>query len=113
MTQYTDRIPAHPEPHEFTLQAVLDALVDPVRRSITAQLYRAGQHVRCGGLDLPVARSTATHHFNVLRAAGIIRQYYAGTSKMNALRADELNARFPGFLDACVREAAENLSPAG
>ncbi|WP_059010959.1 ArsR/SmtB family transcription factor [Streptomyces specialis] len=109
MSRPDARIPEHPEPHEITLQAVLEALVDPVRRSIAAQLHRAGEDISCGKFDLPVARSTATHHFGVLREAGVIRQYYVGTSRMNTLRADDLNSRFPGLLDACLQ--AETTTP--
>jgi DNA-binding transcriptional ArsR family regulator len=58
--------------------------------------------VKCGGFDLPVSTSTATHHFHVLRTAGLIRQYYVGTSRMNALRHDEVEEAFPGLLDAVV-----------
>lgn len=83
-----------------------------MRRSIAAQLYRAPEDISCGKFDLPVARSTATHHFNVLREAGIIRQYYVGTSRMNTLRRDDLDTRFPGLLDACVREDTADTGPA-
>ncbi|MFB4269918.1 ArsR/SmtB family transcription factor [Nonomuraea sp. GTA35] len=93
---------------EVTLQQFMEAVADPVRRSVIAQLAIAGHDLSCGTFDLPVSRSTATHHFNVLREAGIIRQHYQGTTKMNSLRPDDLDARFPGLLraviDACVRE---------
>ncbi|MGI5287830.1 ArsR/SmtB family transcription factor [Nonomuraea polychroma] len=95
-----DRIPPHPDIRTITLQQVLEALVDPVRRRIVRELYSAGQDMRCGTFDLPVSKSTATHHFNVLREAGLIRQYYVGTSRMNALRRDEIDEAFPGLLRA-------------
>jgi DNA-binding transcriptional ArsR family regulator len=85
---------------QVDLQRVLEALVDPVRRSIVGQLDAAGEHIKCGDFDLPVSESTATHHFNVLREAGLIRQYYVGTSRMNALRGDEMDQAFPGLIDA-------------
>jgi DNA-binding transcriptional ArsR family regulator len=50
--------------------------------------------------DLGVSKSTATHHFNVLREAGLIRQYYVGTSRMNPPRRAEIDEVFPGLLDA-------------
>jgi DNA-binding transcriptional ArsR family regulator len=97
----------NPPVTDVTLQQVLEAVADPVRRSIIAQLAGAGHDLACGTLDLPVSRSTATHHFNVLREAGIIRQHYQGTTKLNTLRED-LDERFPGLLPAivgsCVRE---------
>ncbi|ALE06199.1 ArsR family transcriptional regulator [Arthrobacter sp. ERGS1:01] len=111
MSQSSGRVPEHPTTEEITLQRVLEALVDPVRRSIAVQLHQSQGDIRCGGFDLPVARSTATHHFNVLRDAGVIRQYYVGTSRMNALRSDDLNARFPGLLIACTYETTGAKQP--
>ncbi|MFI0821932.1 ArsR/SmtB family transcription factor [Streptomyces sp. NPDC021098] len=107
MTRYSNRIPPAPAAEEASLQGVLEALADPVRRSIVHQLATASADISCGSFDLPVARSTATHHFNVLRDAGIIRQYYVGTSRMNALRREDLDHGFPGLLDACLRAMAK------
>ena len=45
--------------------------------------------------QLPVTKSTSTHHFRVLRESGVIRQIYRGTAKMNALRRDDLDAALP------------------
>jgi DNA-binding transcriptional ArsR family regulator len=44
-----------------------------------------------------------THHFRVLREAGVIRQERVGTTKLTALRRDDLESRFPGLLDAVLR----------
>ncbi|MGV9771726.1 helix-turn-helix domain-containing protein [Streptosporangium sp. NPDC003464] len=54
--------------------------------------------------------STLTHHFNVLREAGVIRQYHVGTTKMNTLRTDEMEERFPGLLPAVM---AASVTEAG
>ncbi|MFI1658683.1 ArsR/SmtB family transcription factor [Streptomyces sp. NPDC020472] len=96
------RVPPHPDMREIGLQQVLEALVDPVRRRIVVELYAAREDLACGAIDLPVGKSTATHHFHVLREAGLIRQHYAGTSRMNALRREEFEERFPGLLRAVV-----------
>ncbi|MFB7493652.1 ArsR/SmtB family transcription factor [Streptomyces sp. NPDC056161] len=85
-----------------SLQQVLEALVDPVRRGVVYQLTRAGEDLSCGTFDAPVSPSTLTHHFNVLREAGVIRQYYVGATKMNTLRGQELEERFPGLLSSVV-----------
>jgi DNA-binding transcriptional ArsR family regulator len=77
-------------------------VADPVRRGIVTRLYDAPADIRCGGFDLPVSTSTATHHFRVLREAGLIRQYHVGTARLNALRRAEFDAAFPGLLDAIV-----------
>ncbi|QYC41665.1 Helix-turn-helix domain protein [Nonomuraea coxensis DSM 45129] len=99
-----ERTPPHPEKEQFDLQRVLEALVDPVRRSIVAQLDAAGEDVACGAFDIAVSKSTATHHFKVLREAGLIRQHYVGTSRMNTLRRAEMDETFPGLLDAITRQ---------
>ncbi|WP_329091618.1 ArsR/SmtB family transcription factor [Streptosporangium sp. NBC_01469] len=100
------RTPPHPEMSQFDLQQVLEALVDPVRRSIITQLDIAGEDIKCGDFDISVSKSTATHHFKVLRAAGLIRQYYVGTSRMNSLRRTEMDEAFPGLLDALITRPA-------
>ncbi|RZS37640.1 DNA-binding transcriptional ArsR family regulator [Herbihabitans rhizosphaerae] len=102
-----DRIPSHPDVGTVTLQQVLEALVDPVRRKIVSALYAADDDLRCGTFDLPVSKSTATHHFHVLRDSGLIRQYYVGTSRMNTLRRKEIERRFPGLLAAVVGPGRE------
>ncbi|MFJ8108345.1 ArsR/SmtB family transcription factor [Streptomyces sp. NPDC096132] len=96
----------HPDLSEVSLQQVMEALVDPVRRMVVSQLVRAGEDMSCGTFDAPVSLSTLTHHFNVLREAGVIRQYYKGTSKMNTLRTDEMEERFPGLLSAVMAASA-------
>jgi DNA-binding transcriptional ArsR family regulator len=53
-----------------------------------------------------VTKSTCTHHFRVLREAGVIRQRLEGTTRLNTLRRDELEQRFPGLLDAVLRASA-------
>lgn len=98
------RTPPHPDTAEIPLQQVLEALVDPVRRGIVATLHASDADIKCGGFDMPVGKSTATHHFKVLREAGLIRQYYVGTSRMNALRTEEIETAFPGLLDMLARE---------
>jgi len=102
-----ERVPQHPELSHVDLQQVLEALVDPVRRSIVRRLNVSGADIACGAFDLPVSKSTATHHFKVLREAGLIRQYYVGTSRMNALRRTEFEKAYPGLLSALTEEPAQ------
>ena len=96
------RTPPHADVSQLGLQQVLEALVDPVRRSIVTQLDAAGEDIKCGAFEMPVSKATATHHFKVLREAGLIRQYYIGTARMNALRRAEIDEAFPGLLDALI-----------
>ncbi|MFD8481603.1 ArsR/SmtB family transcription factor [Kitasatospora sp. NPDC059673] len=102
-----------PEPTvaELRLEAVLHALADPTRLRIVAELAGAGgDELNCLAFELPVTKSTLTHHFRVLREAGLIRQHRRGTSKMNTLRTADLGERFPGLLDAVLAAAEPCLT---
>ena len=91
----------HPETADLTLYAVLHALADPTRLTIVRTL-RSDLERACGTFPVSVAPSTLTHHFRVLREAGIIRQREEGNRRWTALRVDDLDARFPGLLNAIV-----------
>ena len=108
-----ERNPPHPSVSQITLQQVLEALVDPVRRSIVTQLDAACEDIACGAFDIAVSKSTATHHFKVLREAGLIRQYYVGTSRMNTLRRAEMDEAFPGLLDGLITRRAQGALTSG
>ncbi len=99
------RVIVHPGVEDVSVQQVLEALADPARRSVVRTLAHSGTDLSCGSFELPVGRSTSSHHFGVLREAGLLRQYYVGTTKMNALRSEELEGRFPGLLAAVVAAA--------
>lgn len=94
-----------PERDDIELAALLHALSDPVRLQIIAELGDGTEHT-CGSIKLPVTKSTCTHHFRVLREAGLIHQRQEGTSRLNSLRRADLEARFPGLLDTVLRAAA-------
>lgn len=106
ITPATDHI-AHPACGELALGAVLHALSDPVRLRIVAQLAKGDGEHTCGSFALPVTKSTCTHHFKVLREAGVIQQRQQGTTRLNQLRRSDLDRRFPGLLDT-VLQAAES-----
>jgi DNA-binding transcriptional ArsR family regulator len=102
----------------MSLQGVLEALVDPLRRDIVLRLAVSDVPMRCGAFDAPVSLSTLTHHFHVLREAGVIRQFYDGTSKLNELRAEDVDEIAPGLLAAIAGAArlsgsGRNTSPHG
>jgi DNA-binding transcriptional ArsR family regulator len=96
---------AHPARDEIELAAVLHALSDPVRLQMVRGLAGDGERT-CGSFDVPVTKSTCTHHFKVLREAGLIRQRQDGTMRLNALREDDLEARFPGLLRTILQAGA-------
>jgi DNA-binding transcriptional ArsR family regulator len=99
----------HPDADEIELAAVLHALSDAMRLQIVAALA-AGEERTCKSFGLPVVKSTCTHHFRVLREAGVIRQRQVGTMRLNSLRREELDQRFPGLLDAVLRAERASAS---
>ncbi|MHB9864351.1 ArsR/SmtB family transcription factor [Streptomyces sp. YIM S03343] len=96
----------HPAREEIRLEGVMHALSDPMRLRIVRELAGDCNELSCSQFDLPVTKSTTTHHFRVLRENGVIRQVYRGTAKMNGLRRDDLDELFPGLLD-CLLAAAD------
>ncbi|MEV6569847.1 helix-turn-helix domain-containing protein [Streptomyces sp. NPDC051577] len=101
----TTRALAHPERAEIRLEGVLHALSDPLRLSIVRDLASSDSELACSHFALPITKSTTTHHFRVLRESGVVRQTYAGTTKLNGLRAADLEALFPGLLERILRAA--------
>ncbi|NEP18784.1 MAG: helix-turn-helix transcriptional regulator [Leptolyngbya sp. SIO4C1] len=87
----------HPERDQITLAGVLYAFGDPVRLEIVQLLAEKGEQAcrDCGGA---IAKSTLSHHFKILREAGVIFTQKSGTQHLNSLRKDDLEALFPGLL---------------
>jgi DNA-binding transcriptional ArsR family regulator len=94
----------HPRAEDLELPAVLHALSDPVRLQIVRSLSEHGA-CNCGTFAVPVAKSTLSHHLKVLRDAGLTFTEPAGTARVVSLRRDDLDARFPGLLDAVLSAA--------
>src|SRR4051812_23637350 len=91
-----------PSREELQIESVLHALSDPQRLKIVRALAEDPTARPCGSFDLNVSKSTKTHHFRVLREAGLITQQVQGTSRMSTLRREDLDARFPGLLEAVL-----------
>ncbi|MEV1023433.1 helix-turn-helix transcriptional regulator [Streptomyces sp. NPDC050264] len=108
---------AHPDRAEIRLEAVLHALADPMRLAVVCEMASAqgddSQGFSCSHFDLPVTKSTSTHHFRVLRESGVIEQVYRGTTKLNGLRRADLEALFPGLLDRVLDAAARQAARLG
>ena len=87
---------------------ILQALADPVRLEIVRQLAGcpAGGELSCSSVAIPVTKSTATHHFKTLLAAGIVAERGEGRRKFLHLRRAELDERFPGLIDSVLRATA-------
>jgi DNA-binding transcriptional ArsR family regulator len=82
----------------------LQALSDPVRLEIVRQLAGCGGtgEMPCGQIELPVSKSTTSHHLRALSGAGIIAEREEGTRKYIRLRRADLDKRFPGLIDSVL-----------
>ncbi|MFD0890808.1 ArsR/SmtB family transcription factor [Streptosporangium algeriense] len=97
------RKPWHPTVDDIKLAEVMHALADPVRLEILARLARS-EGENCGeiGSGIDVHKSTMSHHYRVLREAGVTLTTMDGRSRLVRLRRDDLNTRFPGLLDSVL-----------
>jgi DNA-binding transcriptional ArsR family regulator len=96
----------HPAKHEMQLEAVLHALSDPMRLRIVKKLLdRRDGSLSCSEAApcADMAKSTLSHHFRILRDAGLIRTTKQGVENLNSVRWDEVNERFPGLLKAILK----------
>lgn len=102
---------AEPDCHPVAaVHQVLAALQDPVRLEMVRRLRNAGVPQQCSALYDGINKSTATHHFKILREAGIIERVVSGGLIHQRLRAEEVDAALPGLLasivDGANRESA-------
>jgi DNA-binding transcriptional ArsR family regulator len=97
----------HPSLKDVSLESVLHALSDPTRLAIVRTLAQ-DQSARGEGLSCSCAapeglpRATMSNHFDILRGAALIDCRKAGTKVISRLRREEIDARFPGLLDAVL-----------
>ncbi|WP_066901727.1 ArsR/SmtB family transcription factor [Mycolicibacterium houstonense] len=87
------------------LPALLAALHDPIRLEMVRRLHGAGGPVKCADLYDGINKSTATHHFHILRDAGLIERVVSEGHIHQQLRARDVDAAMPGLLDAIVEQA--------
>jgi DNA-binding transcriptional ArsR family regulator len=95
------REPHHPSRGELELSSVLHALSDPARLEIVRRLAE-GDAPSCGCFDLGLSKATLSHHFRVLRESGVVQVRPEGRKRLLSLRVDDLNARFPGLVEAIL-----------
>ncbi|HET9870020.1 MAG TPA: metalloregulator ArsR/SmtB family transcription factor [bacterium] len=80
------------------LPKVFQALSDPARLGILRTLLEKGE-APCSECDLPVSKSTLSHHYKVLRQVGLITTRSEGTRQVNCLDRWAIERRFPGLLE--------------
>jgi DNA-binding transcriptional ArsR family regulator len=100
---------AHPDLRDVTLPAVMQALSDPCRIAIVRELLQAnGRALACNEVRLKISKATRSHHFEVLRAAGLVHTETEGTKCRTSLRRKELNQHFPGLLKLLAGARAQS-----
>jgi DNA-binding transcriptional ArsR family regulator len=104
---------AHPDRDQLDLPSVLDCLSDPTRLAIVYNLARHendGSELRCGNFNGFGAKSNLAYHFAKLREAGLVRTKIVGTNRYMSLRRKDLDARFPGLIDAILAAASRDIA---
>ena len=88
------------------MQGVLYALSDPVRVRIFMQLLSADCAKSCATFmnvsSTPLAKSTLSQHFKILREAGLIRSERRGVELHNRARCEEIAAKFENMVKAIL-----------
>jgi DNA-binding transcriptional ArsR family regulator len=86
------------------LATIMGALADEHRLAIVRTLAADGERV-CGTFDLGISKATRSHHLRILRESGVTHTRLEGTRRIVSLRREDLDARFPGLLDALLDAA--------
>ncbi|MET7566997.1 metalloregulator ArsR/SmtB family transcription factor [Streptomyces sp. NPDC005492] len=103
---------AQPDVDDIELVRVLQALGDPVRLWLL-KMYASGERFTCSPDALGIAhlhKSTVSHHMKILREAGLTATRVVGRNRYVQLRRDDLDARFPGLLDALLKSVPDQVS---
>jgi len=102
----------HPAKDDIMLEGILAALADPMRLRILQSLLREqGCMSCCQAAPAPdMAKSTLSHHFRILREAGLIRTTKRGVENRNTLRLDDVEARFPGLIKTILQSAEKSAA---
>lgn len=109
---------SHPGEDAVELTAVLSALAEPVRLTVVRTVADYGSEGGMACLDvweksgLTATKSTMSHHYKVLREAGLVVMWWVGAKKHVRLRRELMDVRWPGLLDAILADTkAPRLLP--
>ena len=101
----------HPSLAEITVEGILYALSDPVRVRICVELAQADCAMNCSAFlpngNVKVPKSTMSHHFRILREAGLIRSERKGVELKNSTRCQELKKKFGPMVVAILKAYEE------
>jgi DNA-binding transcriptional ArsR family regulator len=80
-------------------QSVFKALADPTRRAILKRLQRGSETAGEIATAFPISRPSLSHHFNVLKAADLVRTERRGQHIVYSLNATVLQEAMAMLLD--------------
>ena len=80
-------------------QPVFKALADPTRRAILKSLQSGSQSAGALAERFPITRASLSHHFNVLKAADLVRTERRGQHIVYSLNATVLQEATAMLLD--------------
>jgi DNA-binding transcriptional ArsR family regulator len=97
-----------PSADSLNLTVILSALAEPGRRALMTALYNGPEPIECADLaqraGLGLTDATISHHYRVLREAGLTRTVVEGRRRLVSMRRDDAEARFPGLLQAVLTD---------
>ena len=88
---------------ELRLEQILSALGDPIRLRIVRKLLCEGE-MPCRCICDGIPKSSASHHFRVLRESGLTTARIVGTKRLVSVRVAAVESKFPGLLDILVSD---------
>jgi DNA-binding transcriptional ArsR family regulator len=92
-----------PDIESVELVDVLRALADPTRLQIVRILADGKPHPKTASeWDPDMQKSALAYHFKELREAGVTNTLVNGRTHEIQLRRAELDARFPGLIEALI-----------
>jgi DNA-binding transcriptional ArsR family regulator len=98
----------HPDPDQISLPNVLGALSDQTRLAIINYLARdESVGMICSQFTDLASKTAITYHIAKLREAGVVNVRPEGTRRRVTLRRNDLDTRFPGFLDSIIASTKE------
>lgn len=91
------------------LSETLNALRDPIRRRILVRLLEGEQP--CFSFADLGSKTLLSYHFAVLKEAGLTRARREGTSLLMSVRQEEIEAAYPGLLQAVLAADRHERAP--
>ena len=93
-------------------EPLLSALGDPIRINIVKNLTNQCE-TTCACCNINLTKPALSHHFKVLREAGLINVRIDGKQRFLSIRYDDIETRFPGLLGAILNNIQNQTTEGG